>query len=165
MAVVTKKSLSITNRDSTPSKASDSNIVKGEVKQFIGVVAGANGDSIASKLLFGSIPSNARVGSLKLFCSAIAVSGAADFGLYRNTADGGAVVDADFFIAAQVLTAALNGTEIAHGNVATLANSEKKVWELLGLTSDPSLTYDVVATLTTALGGAGTVMLQGDYAE
>lgn len=165
MAVVTSKSLAITNRDSTPSKQMDSDTGKGALKELIGSVAGANGDSIGSKYIFGQIPSNARVSSVKLSCPAIAVSGAADFGLYQTTAKGGAVVLAAFFAAAQALTAALNDTEIAHNGTDTLALCEKKVWELLGLPSDPNLMYDVVATLTTALGGAGSVVLKVKYAE
>jgi hypothetical protein len=165
MAVVISKSLMITNRDSVPSKMSNGFLAKGTLKEMIGSVAGANGDSIGSTYLFGQIPSNARISSVQLSCPAIAVSGAADFGLYDTSANGSAVVASSFFKAAQALTAALNASEIAHGNTITLANAEQEVWQLLGLASDPNKMYDVVGTVTTALGGAGSLLLKVKYAE
>jgi hypothetical protein len=85
--------------------------------------------------------------SILLFCGAI-TSAAANIGLY--TVNGGAVVNAALFAAAQSLAAAQNtGLELVH-SVTTLANAEKRVWELLGLSADPGLEYDVTLTLTAA---------------
>ena len=165
MAVVTVKSKAITNRDATPSVQNDAAYAKGRLEQFIGACAITSGDSVGSKYLVGSIPSNAIVSSVLVNAPDIGTTTAGDIGLYKVTADGGAVVDADFFKAAFVLNAgAVTNSEAVNGNVVTLANSEKKVWELLGLTADPSLMYDVVLTLTGAADASGTVQIKVQYA-
>ena len=165
MAVVTVKSKAITNRDSSPSVQNDAAYAKGRLEQFIGTCAVTSGDSTGSKYLMGSIPSNAIVGSVLVSAPDIGTTTTADIGLYKNTADGGAVVDADFFTAAFVLNAgAVKDSEAANGNIITLANSEKKVWELLGLTTDQCLVYDVVLTLVGAADGTGNVQLKVQYA-
>jgi hypothetical protein len=100
---------------------------------------------------------------LRVYCPAITTA-ATDIGLYRTEKDGGAVVDADLFTSAQVLTSALNGTDVLHeSTVFSLANSGKELWDALGLTSDPSVFYDVTMTLTAAAGATGTVKVIGRY--
>lgn len=167
MAVVTSKSLAITNRDSSPGKLSNSNIAKANLKEAVGVVEAANGDSIGSKYIFAQIPSNARVSQLLVYSDDIGITTAADFGLYKSTADGGAVVDADLFASAVSLSGgALNGSDITHESaVFDPDDGEKMLWEALGLSSDPNLMYDVVATLTAAADAAGTICLKVRYAE
>lgn len=170
MAVVTVKSFAITNRDASPKVRNDAAHAKASLRSFVGAAAIANGDSVGSKYILGSIPSNAIVHSLLLSTSAdMGTTTTANIGLYQVTAaDGtaGAVVDADFFKAtADFKTGAITDSEVANGNVITLANSYKKVWELLGLTSDPNLMYDVVATLDGACDGAGVLQAKCIYAE
>lgn len=163
-AVVTVKSTLIGNRDASPVVLSNRAFQGGEVKHCRAVVAIGNGDSIGSKYISFSIPSNAIPISVRQTFPDIGTTTAADVGLYRTTADGGAVVDADFFKAATVLNAgAISKSEIVNGNVITLANAEKRVWELLGLAADPGLMYDVVHTLTGAADAAGTGLLELDY--
>lgn len=94
-----------------------------------------------------------------MFNTAI-TSAAGDIGLYRTTADGGAVVDADFFTAAASLATASAGTNVIGGNVLAPANREKRLWEALGLAADPVTYYDVAVTLTAAATAAGTVGIQ-----
>lgn len=168
MAVVTLKAKAATNRDASPKVLSDSAYVKGAMKGFVGAVTAGSADSIGSKYIMGSIPSNAIVHSLMLNCGAI-TSAAGDIGLYKKTDDAGVagvVVDADFFVAAKTLASAIViNAEQVNGNVITLANSEKKLWELLALTSDPNLVYDVVITLTAAATASAAVQLKCVYAE
>lgn len=167
MGVVISKSLAITQRDSVPTIRSNGNIQKAAIKSFIGHVVAANGDSIGSTYLFGQIPSNARISTMKLSCTAIAVSGAIELGLYAPTTPQGpgAVVSVAFFSGAQVVTAALSGLNLANSGVDTLALCEQEVWQLLGLAVDPAVNYDVVATVTTAMGGAGDIVIEGSYVE
>lgn len=75
---------------------------------------------------------------------------AADVGLYRTTADGGAVVDADFFASAITqLRAPAEFTDVTYeSGVVTVANRARRVWEQLGLTADPRVDYDVALTYT-----------------
>lgn len=149
MAVVTLKTTALTARD------------LGQLANAINTGAGpdaavdqitvTNGDSIASVFRVLRIPSNACVTDLSLFCGAI-TSGAADVGLYQIPTYGGAVVDADFFTAAQSIATASAGINVLGGNTATYgpANRGKRVWEVLGLTADPGRDYDIALTLTAA---------------
>lgn len=166
MAVVTTKSTAITNRDATP--PSKGNLQQGprEVYEQVATVEVANGDSIASKLVFFSLPSSARLSALWLLCDAI-TSAAADFGIYRTTADGGAVVDADCFgSAVSIATAITVGTNILHeSGVLDISEIEQPLWQILGLTSDPGVMYDLVATLTAAATAAGTVSVRLQYTQ
>lgn len=167
MAVVTVKSTQITNRDATPKVITNSALTQAMVRMFSATAEAANGDSIGSKYIMGQIPSNAVGEIVKLYCDAI-TSGAADIGIYRNTADGGAVVDVDFYASAQSIAAAIaTGTEVQHEADAAdagagygLADLEKPLWQRLGLTSDPNVLYDVVLTLTAATTAAGTIALR-----
>lgn len=165
MAVVTTKSAAITNRDATPAQASLGAIVGARLHRAMGVVAIANGDSIASKYLAFSLPSNAIVSSLMVSSPDIGTTVTADVGLYKTTKDGGAVVDADFFKAALDLhSGAITKSECLYGNVITVANSEKRLWEHLGLSADPGIMYDVVLTLAAASDAAASVCVEAQYA-
>lgn len=165
MAVVTLKSGAITNRDSSPSVMNNANIAGGVLREFVGTLESVSGDSIGSVYIFGSIPSSARVSQLLLYCDDIGTTTVADFGLYRTTNDGGAVVDADFFGSAVSLKdGALNGSDITHESaVFGLEDAEKQIWQALGLSSDPAIMYDVAATLTAASDSAGTITVKCTY--
>ena len=164
MAVVTTKSAGITNRDATPAVLSNSSVVKAALQKAAGVVAIANGDSIGSKFIVCSIPSNAVISSCVISAPDIGTTTAADVGLYQTTANGSAVVDADFFKAAVSLNGgAITKSEIVNGNIVTVANMEKRLYEHLSLTSDPGITYDVVLTLTGAADAAGSAVVEVFY--
>lgn len=165
MAVVTVKSAQITNRDATPVVFSNGRVVRSEVKHARGVVAVTSGDSVGSKFIACSIPSNAVVVSVRLSAPDIGTTTAADVGLYQTTANGGAVVGADFFGSAVALNAGpYTKTEVSlESGVYTIANQEKPVWEALGLTADSARDYDVVLTLTGAADGSGSVLVEVDY--
>lgn len=166
MAVVTTKSTAITNRDATPPVKNGMQLGPRPVYEQVATVELANGDSIGSKLVLVSLPSNARMSALWLLCDAI-TSGAADFGIYRTTADGGAVVDADVFgSAVSIATAITVGTNILHeSGVTDIAYIEKPLWQLLGLSADPGVMYDLVATLTAATTAAGTLSARVTYTQ
>lgn len=158
MAVVTVKASAISLRDGTPpAKPGLSLGARVEYMQRATVEI-ANGDSIGSKYLLASIPSSATVSELLKFSDAV-TSAAADFGLYRTTQDGSAVVSVAFFgSAVSIATADTTGTNIAHESTTyDIANVEKPLWQALGLSTDPGLVYDVVATLTAAATAAGTL--------
>ena len=89
--------------------------------------------------------------------------GAADLGLYRTAADGGAVVSAGLFATAQSVAAANAAGISLRFEADDVANVEKRIWELLGLSADPNLEYDVALTLTAAISASGTLALQGVF--
>jgi hypothetical protein len=123
-------------------------------------------DSIGSTYRMFRVPSNAVVTDLRIYSPDIGTTTISDIGLYRTAKDGGAVVDADFFASALSLKdGALNGTDVLHESaVFSIANSGKELWDALGLTSDPSVFYDVAFTLTADADATATVKLIGRYA-
>src|SRR5581483_1901344 len=160
MAVVNTKTNAITNLDATPIVRANPWVHGGNSKQYCGTVEAANGDSIGSTYRFFRVGSWMRPVGFSLFCDAI-TSGAADLGLYRSAADGGAVVSQQLFASAVSIASAItSGSEIRFEQ-DDIANIEKRIWELLGLSSDPNLEYDVALTLTAATTAAGTISLRG----
>jgi hypothetical protein len=163
MAVVNVLSPLITNRDATPRTINPVTTDGARMRTKVARVEVTNGDSIASTFRLFSIPSNARVHGLKLFCDAI-TSAAADVGLYQTTANGGAVVDADAYASAQTIaTANKLGIEVAFEQ-RDIDKAEQRVWQDAALTADPTREYDIVATLTAAATATGTLVAMLEYA-
>lgn len=170
MAVVIGKSLAITNRDAIPRVKNDSYFEHGSVKEIIGYCAVANGDDIGSTYLIGSIPSNCRVSTVEVACSAI-TSAAADIGVQDTTANGsGAVASTNgvkCFASAQSLASALTGTNVTNesalSGISDLPSVEQQLWQALGFASDPCKDFDVVATLTVAATAAGKLVIKVRY--
>lgn len=164
MAVENRKATAVTNADASPTQQfNPTRILGGRVKEEVGTIELANGDSIASVNRFGRVSSGWRVSQLLLSTDAI-TGAAADIGLYDTAANGGAVVDADLFGSAVSLASAQSGVDVAF-EAGDIANAEKAIWELLGLTSDPGKQYDVAATLTAAATAGGTAALRIRYVD
>jgi hypothetical protein len=165
MAVVTVKSGAITNRDASPKVLSNPVLQGGRVKECSGTVEVTTGNDIASIYVLASVPSNARVSQVLVYSDDMGTATAADIGLYRTTADGGAVVDADFFASALSLNGgALNGSDVTHeSGVYGVEDREKTLWEGLGLSADPQIMYDICATLTAAADVGGTLSVAVKY--
>lgn len=163
MAVVSVSSTVITNRDAVPRVKTISRVIKMAMQMASGTVELAAGDSIASKLKFAQVPSNARISQVLLSCDAL-TAGAMDIGIYQTTDNGGAVVDADHFASAADMATALKNSDVTfESGVYGVEDLEKPLWEALGLATDPMRDYDIVGTLTTAATAAGTVSLQVSY--
>src|ERR1700742_4129412 len=96
MTVNAYKTNALTNLDATPIVRANPWVHGGNTKQFAGTIEAVNGDSIGSTYRFFRVGSWMRPVSFTLFCDAI-TSGAADLGLSRTTADGGAVVSQSLF--------------------------------------------------------------------
>lgn len=162
MAVVNNTSTALTSRNL--GVLANAVVTSAPIECATDIVPIANGDSIGSTYRVLRIPSNCVVTDASVFTTAI-TTGAADIGLYQTAANGGAVVDADFFTAAQTIATASAGITVLGGNTATYgpANRAKRVWEVLGLAADPQRDYDVVLTLTGAATAAGTTGLTLKY--
>lgn len=162
MAVVNVKSGLITNRDASPRTLNSAALESGRVRSKCGTVEVTNGDSIGSTFRLCSVPSNARVRSIRLYCDAI-TSAAADVGLYQTTENSSAVVDADAYgSAVSIASANATGIEVAFEarNIDKIAN---RVWQDAGLSADPTREYDIVATLTAAATATGTLSFDVEY--
>jgi len=164
MAVVTVKSTQITNRDTTPVVLTNATSSGGHIRESAGEVVITSGNSVGSIYQACTIPSNARIKRCLVSAPDIGTTTTADVGLYKTTADGGAVVDVDFFDDALSLKdGAIARTDVTFANVITLANYRKPVWEQLGLSSDPGINYDVCLTLDGAADGTGTALVEVEY--
>lgn len=161
MAVVNTKSTAITNMDATPA-AMNSAQLAGNAPSFpVGLVEVAAADTDASVYRFFRVHSSDRVAHLLLLNDAITAGTSYDFGLYDTAANGGALVDVDFFASAVDLSSA----RVAPLDIVTEAQdidkAEKAIWEILGLSADPQKYYDVCALANTVGSAAGTIVLKG----
>ena len=155
-AVVAVKSTPVTNADATPAVLNKANVDGGRVRQKRGVCTAANGDSIASVYRFCRIKSNDLVSKVLLDNATWGAACTMDIGLYQTAANGGAVADADLFASAVDMNTANRALDVTReSGIITVANMEKRVWELLGLSADPQRDYDVAGTLVAAAAAAG----------
>lgn len=165
MSVVNTKSTAVTGLDAKPAAPQNARSIGAPLQSAAATVEVANGDSIGSTYRLFRVPSGICPRSLTIYCDAI-TSAAANFGVYRTAADGGAVVVAAAFAAAQSIASAITaGTNVLFQADATDGNAndmglqdlEKPLWQILNLTADPFVEYDIVATLTVAATAAGTL--------
>lgn len=160
MAVANTKSTAITNADATPIVITNRNIIKGPVFCAGATVEVAAADDDGSVFRMVRLPSNARVISITRFNDAITLGTAYEIGLHQTAANGGAVADADVFASAVDLSAAsVVGVEQRY-EAADINGIEKRLWELLGLTSDSQREYDLTFTGTTVGTSAGTISVE-----
>jgi hypothetical protein len=166
MAVVTVKSSRISGRDSTPPAKGGLTLGPRRLYDDAATVEITNGDSIASKYVLATVPSHASMRELIVLNDAV-TSAAADFGIYRTTQDGAAVVSVALFGSAVSLASAnLTGTNVLHESLTLdIAKIEQPLWQLAGLTADPCIDYDIVATLTAAATASGTLTVRTTYAQ
>lgn len=169
MAVVNTKSTAVTNADAATQTNISLKIAGGRLRESVGTVEAVNGDSIGSTFRLARIRSNDRVSRVMLSCDAITTC-AGDVGIYDIAANGGAVVDADFFASAQSLASALVNADVTHEADAADAGAgfghadvEKPLWQALGLAADPYKLYDIAVTLTAAAASNGTIAMKVQY--
>src|ERR1700753_1772295 len=106
MTVNAYKTNALTNLDATPIVRANPWVHGGNSKQYAGTVEAVNGDSIGSTYRVFRVGSWVRPVGFSVFCDAI-TSAAADLGLYRTAADGGAVVSQSLFASAVSLASAI----------------------------------------------------------
>lgn len=115
---------------------------------------GTAGMTSADELRMGTFKSGDRIYSLILSSAGTSTTYACDIGLYLSgTNHTGAVVDADLFDAAALVSTAID--EVDHFATGALANVDKgkTLWELAAIgagsdTVDPMVDYDLVLTST-----------------
>jgi len=174
MAVVTLKSTMITNRDATPKVLTDAFVANGEMLEVEGYVAPANGDSATSKYKLCDVPSNARMSSLLMQCTALGAGAQLALGVFWPTfiplgadllaSNAGLAIDDDFFATAVDVSAALAQSEfINESGTNTIAKQEMPLWQALGLASDPGINLDIVASVVVAIAAAGFVSVKARY--
>lgn len=145
MAVVNKFSGAASDTTATIPALVPGRLARAPLNQSQGIVAVANGDSIASTLHFFDLPSQAVISSASVLKHS-ALTSLTDFDL-------GDVNDPDGLIDGANLTSA--GSK----DVIDIADGEKELWEQLGYTADPGGMLSIYGTLKAASGADGTVLL------
>lgn len=161
MGVVNVNSTQITNALATPPVLNNGYLSGGSDFTATDVCTMGASDSNNSTYRFFRIPSNAMITNLAVMNDAN-TSGTSYKGGVLLVNGGSTVVagsDAIFFPSGTSMASARNiWTNLyfpaVAGASAAVANVNKRVWELLGLSADPNAIYDVVITAVTA-GSAG----------
>ena len=175
MAVVTTKSVTIGNRDASPSVINDGRLERGGLRSSVGFVTVGAADSATSYFPLVSVPSNAMVRGIFATNPAGMTTLAVDIGVFKNTRDsGGALLgtaantgSGTFFATAVSLAVAndkLNVTNESTTNTFILQN--QPLWQAIGLTADPATTFDIGMKITTAnTGAAGFAGIEVQYVD
>lgn len=158
MAIVDRNSTTIANTVATPPVALSPPRNASALREVAAIITPAADDTAASIGRFFRVPSNARVSQLMISAADATTAGAINVGLYQTAENGGAVVDADLFAAAfNLASGPYNNSDITfQSGEYTYAESEKPLWEVLGLTADPQREYDVAYTISTTFNGGPT---------
>lgn len=159
--VVNTKSTAITNGDATPPVQNKTYVEGARVYESVGTVEVAAADSDTSVFRFCRVRSSDRISSIEVANDAITGGTSYDLGLHRTAADGGAAVDVDLFASAVDLSTAHAFTDYTYEATATnISAVESRLWELLGLSADPLVDYDVTLYANTVGSGVGTISMR-----
>jgi len=116
-----------------------------------GGIAVANGDNSGSKHYLGKISSKAIILPQSiLYHTALTGVTSYDIGLEKD----GAVINVN--VLASALTLASAGSKSVVAALAT-GSIGKRVWELLGLSNDPAVEYDIVGKMNADASAAGSL--------
>lgn len=157
------KSQTITDATATPIVLTTAHRAGGNVKAAGGTITPTAAAEANSTYRFCRVPSNARILRVLWTSADFTTAGAVNVGVYAK--DGGAVVDADLFAAAL----ALQSGPYAHSDITfssgeyTVAEADKMLWEVLGLSADPQTEYDITATVSTQFDGGKAMRLDVEY--
>jgi len=162
MAVVNSKSTAITAFDARPRTRVGSHLHSGSLMVSRGTVEVAAGDDDGSVYRMLRLPSNAIIDGLFPLNDSITGGSDYDLGVY-DTIDNNlaAVVDVNRFADAISMV----GGRAVYLNAAYedsptgIINMEKRLWERLGLSSDPNKDYDICYTGVTVGSASGTLGL------
>jgi hypothetical protein len=163
MGAVTVKSTVISNADQLyPKIPSGPYLGKGPLYSAVGTLEVGAADSAGSVYRFARIPSGARLHELKIFSDAITGFTSGSVGLYApqdQSGNAGASVSTALFGSGIDFSVAQTEPYDVIFNNLGIENVEKRVWELLALSSDPQVMYDIVIQSVTQSGGAGTLSM------
>lgn len=175
MAISTVKSANVTNISASPKVYLDRKV--GEKKVMIDQIAVATTslDEVGDVILFGPIPANATITSIKIFNDDLDSNGtpllAANVGLYYAGDNGGVKVLGD------VLSATCFGTAITDLRAANVIGAElrfeaadittmgQKAWEIGGLTAEirGNLLIGLTISAAAATAAAGDIVIVVEY--
>ena len=164
MAVANTKSGPITNADATPIVLNNPRIAGAYLREAVGTVEVAAADDNNSVYRFVRVPSNARISTVQIASDAITSGSDFNIGIWQTAQNGGAVLSENLFGDAVDLSSGIAYTDVTLETTATdIANAEKELWQLLGLSTDPHVDYDICAIGIAVGSAAGTISLRVRY--
>ena len=173
MAVVTIKSNSINNAESQPQVRNLSTVTKGSTTESVAALAVGSSDNTASTYRAFRVKSSWRLSSLQFMNAALTGGSSYKLGVALPTASGGGlpIANADVifgsgvsFVSARPGYIDLLAPTVAGGS-ADPANVEKRIWELLGLTADPFVEYDLTITAVTPATVGGNIGVKAQWCD
>ncbi len=168
MSAENLKSSAITNATAVPLVKTNANVSGGLMKEAVGYIVPAAAAEANSTYRFCRVPSNCRISAVLISAVDFTTAGNVDVGIYQTAENGGLVVDADLFASALDLAASAGAVlgdfpiQYESGEY-TFAEAETMLWQVLGLSADPCIEYDVVAKVTTAFNGGQPMLLKVRY--
>lgn len=176
MALETKKSIYITDRDATPTLPVDAYIAGGEVRSGQGYVTTSVSASTGSTYILCSVPANSRVKSLDFEAAAQGATCQVNIGVYWPTnlppvaipsmsAVANAPISAAFFASGLSVSAADARQSVLNQSGNNPVNLQgKQLWDALGLVQDPNCYLDITVEIVTNPAVSGGLMgLAVDY--
>lgn len=166
MSVINRSSAQITNRDASPQILNDPGVCGGAVKRCVAKVTATNADSATSVYRMFQIPSNAVIASLKMVADALGTGAKVNIGVYQTSENGGAVVasQGSLFASAVDVAAATALTDYRY-SALTASGAEKQLWDLMGLSADPCILYDICVVVNVAIATTGSLALECTYVQ
>ena len=164
MAVVRTPSDILANVYATPTGQANADYLDGaDVLRKTGTITVGATDSATSVYPVCQVSSGDFLMDIAYINTALGTSAAASLGLYQpNTST--AVSIALFATTLSMVAATTVPTSVRYTNL-TATSANKRVWELLGLSKDPGIFYDLAWTLTTAGTGGGTIATLVSYSK
>lgn len=153
----------ITNRDATPRVANNSRLSGASLLSAVGFVTSLAGDDTNSRYRLVQLQSSSIVRAVYL-SSVAQGAGAVNIGVYRTTADGGAVVSASLFAAALSVAAAVSRTDATNQSTNyTAQKREQPLWQAAGLTTDPGGLLDILVAPSTTFTNGGQIGIEVQF--
>ena len=158
--MATVKSTWITNATATPVTFTDAAESVGVMKEAASVATVSATQASGDVIRMVRVPSNARISEVLLCTGDATTAGAINIGVWKTEGNGGTVVDADLFASALALTGGPfnNSDQTFESGEFTYAECALPLWEVLGLTADPNVEYDICCEVSTTGNGMGTTL-------
>lgn len=179
MSAFNIKSTVLANRDATPKVLSEGILAKGVVKEAYGCQkvssAGSDLNQAGTQIRLISVPSVSRLSELEYAGTSCGTS-VLDVAVWYPTvvplgagvtATGGSLISSSKFLSNINIPDTNQAFTTAFPAIATLTvqDQEKPLWQLMGLTSDPNVNFDIGFTVRTACSINGYVALRAKYTE
>lgn len=165
--MATQNSDLVANLEATPSVANATQELAGRVRVAQGTIAvAADGTGSGDIIMLAPVLTNASIMSIRLAADDLDSNGsptlAWNVGLYTS---GGTVKDVDAYASAITLGQAATAFTEYRFEAANITTCGQRVWEDAGDTSDPTATYYVAASVSTAAatGAAGDLSFIIEY--